>query len=99
VLARHQQIHQQYLVQNVYGSGAAYMRQAQALKQQLLTHTAASADAQKGALFQIYQTLQAQASVLSYIDILQMLSVFCACMIPLVFLLKKAPKGMEAAVH
>jgi len=99
VLARHQQIHQQYLVQNVYGSGAAYMRQAQALKQQLLTHTAASADAQRGAMFQIYQTLQLQASVLSYIDILQMLSVFCACMIPLVFLLKKAPKGMEAAVH
>ena len=99
VLARHQQIHQQYLVQNVYGSGAAYMRQAQALKQQLLTHTAASADAQRGAMFQIYQTLQLQASVLSYIDILQMLAIFCGCMVPLVFLLKKAPKGTEAAVH
>jgi DHA2 family multidrug resistance protein len=99
VLARHQQIHQQYLVRNVYGSGAAYIQQAQALKQQLMTHMAASADAQKGAMFQIYQTLQLQASILSYIDILQMLSIFCACMIPLVLLLKKAPKGTEAAVH
>jgi DHA2 family multidrug resistance protein len=99
VLARHQQLHQQYLVQHVVGSGQAYLQQAGALSRQLLLSTAAQGDAQAKAMLRLYQSLQLQASVLSYIDILQSLSIFCACMIPLVFLMKRPPKGTEAAVH
>jgi hypothetical protein len=43
--------------------------------------------------------VQAQASVLSYIDILQTLWIICACMVPLVFLMKRLPKEAKAAVH
>ena len=99
VLARHQQVHQQYLVQHVYGSSPAYLQQTSSLSGQLLTSTAALADAQTKAMLNIYQSLQAQASVLSYIDILQAISMFCACMIPLVFLMKRPPHGTTAAVH
>jgi DHA2 family multidrug resistance protein len=99
VLARHQQIHQQYLVQHGYGSSPAYLQQAGSLSRQLLTSTTALTDAQAKAMLRIYQSLQVQASVLSYIDILQSISIFCACMIPLVLLMKRPPKGTKAAVH
>jgi DHA2 family multidrug resistance protein len=46
-----------------------------------------------------YSTVLAQAGVLSYIDILQSLAIFCACMVPLALLMKKPPKGMHAAAH
>jgi DHA2 family multidrug resistance protein len=99
MLARHQQIHQQYLVQHVYGSSPAYLQQIGSLSRQLLTSTTALTDAQAKAMLRIYQSLQMQASVLSYIDILQSLSIFCGCMIPLVLLMKRPPKGTQAAVH
>jgi MFS transporter, DHA2 family, multidrug resistance protein len=98
VLARHQQVHQQYLVQRVSGGSAAYLERAGLLTHHLLNSTAALTDAQTKALLMIYRSVQAQASVLSYIDILQSLSIICACMVPLVFLLKKPPRG-AAAVH
>jgi DHA2 family multidrug resistance protein len=99
MLARHQQIHQQYLVQHVNGGSAAYLQHAGLLTRQLLTRTAALTDAQTKALLMIYRSVQAQASVLSYIDILQSLSIICACMIPLVLLMRRPPKGTQAAVH
>ncbi len=99
MLARHQQVHQQYLVQHVRASSPAYLQQAGALTRHLLSSTAAVADAQTKAMLIIYRSLQAQASVLSYIDILQYLSIICGCMIPLVLLMKRPPKGMQAAAH
>jgi MFS transporter, DHA2 family, multidrug resistance protein len=99
MLARHQQIHQQYLVQHVQAGSPAYLQQAGSLTRHLLSSTAAVADAQTKAILIIYRSLQAQASVLSYIDILQYLSIICGCMVPLVFLMKRPPKGTQAAVH
>jgi len=99
MLARHQQVHRQYLVQHVYASGAAYQQQLGMLSRQMLTRTAAMADGQTRAMLQIYQSLQLQATVLSYIDILQALSIFCGCMIPLVLLMTRPPRGTQAAVH
>jgi MFS transporter, DHA2 family, multidrug resistance protein len=61
--------------------------------------TAAFSDAQRGSYLRIYQSLQAQASVLSYIDVLSMLAVFCACMIPMALLMQKPPRGMQAPAH
>jgi hypothetical protein len=48
------------------------------------------------AMGQIYQSLQQQASILSYIDVLQTLAIFCACMVPLALLMKRPPKGTTA---
>jgi DHA2 family multidrug resistance protein len=95
MLARHQQIHQQYLVQHVQAASPAYLQQAGLLSRHLLSSTAAAADAQSKPILMIYQSVQAQASVLSYIDILQSLSFICAVMIPLVLLMKRPPKGTQ----
>jgi DHA2 family multidrug resistance protein len=99
VLARHQQVHQQYLVQHVQAGSPAYLQQAGLLTRHLLTSAAAVADAHTKAILLIYRSVQAQASVLSYIDILEYLSIICGCMIPLVLLMKRPPKGTQAAVH
>ena len=65
----------------------------------LLRTSGSHTDAQMKAMGQIYQSLQQQASILSYIDVLQTLAIFCACMVPLVLLMKRPPKGTTAAVH
>jgi MFS transporter, DHA2 family, multidrug resistance protein len=99
VLARHQQVHQQYLVQHVSGSNAAYLERAGLLTRHLLAGGTDLTDAQRKAILVIYQSVQTQASVLSYIDVLEFLAIICACMVPLVFLLKKPPRGAAPAVH
>ena len=99
-LARHQQIHQLYLTQNVYSSSPEWLRSLQQTTHQLLLSGPISAsDAQHSAMVRLYQSLQTQASVLSYLDVLQSLSIFCACMIPLALLMKKPPKGLQASAH
>jgi DHA2 family multidrug resistance protein len=99
MLARRSQVHQQFLVAHVYNGAAAWSVRFQALTQQGLTHTPSVADAQHHALAMFYSTVLAQAGVLSYIDIVQSLAIFCACMVPLAVLMKKPPKGMHAAAH
>jgi MFS transporter, DHA2 family, multidrug resistance protein len=99
VLARHQQVHQQYLVQRVSGGNAAYLERTGLLTRHLLAGGTDLTGAQRKAILVIYQSVQTQASVLSYIDVLEFLAIMCACMVPLVFLLKKPPRGTTAAVH
>jgi MFS transporter, DHA2 family, multidrug resistance protein len=99
LLARHEQIHQQYLVKHVYNGSAAWMNRYQSLTRQALGNTPSMHDAQHHALAQFYRTVQVQAGILSYIDVLQILAIFATCMIPLALLMKKPPKGMSAAAH
>jgi MFS transporter, DHA2 family, multidrug resistance protein len=80
MLARYEQVHQQYLAQHVYGGG--YLQKAGSLSQQFLTRTAALTDAHSKAMLSLYQSVQAQPSVLSYIDILQTLRILYTCMVP-----------------
>ncbi len=44
----------------------------------------------------IYNQLHRQAAVLSYVDIIRDLSIFCACMIPLLFFIPRPPKHVQA---
>jgi DHA2 family multidrug resistance protein len=99
LLARHEQIHQQYLVKHVYNGGANWQNRYQAMTQQALSNTPSLHDAQHHALAQFYRTVQIQAGILSYLDVLQILAIFAACMIPLALLMKKPPKGTHAAAH
>jgi DHA2 family multidrug resistance protein len=86
-------------VKHVYNGDSAWTSRYHALTQRALGNTPSVADAQHHALARFYHSVQAQAGVLSYIDILQSLAIFCACMIPLALLMKKPPTGMKAAVH
>jgi len=48
----------------------------------------------------IYQQLHRQSAMLAYMDIIAVLAVFCACMIPLVLAMGKIrPPGGDAPVH
>jgi DHA2 family multidrug resistance protein len=86
-------------VQNVVGSGQQWINSVQGLTSSLQHGAAALADAQNGAYLRLYQSLQAQASVLSYIDVLSALALFCAVMVPMALLMQKPPKGMKASAH
>lgn len=99
VLARREQVHQQFLVSHVVESNPAYRVQLDALIHQALTHTASMSDAKQFALQHIYDSVLTQASVLSYIDVLAMFSLVAACMLPMAALLKKPPKHMNMPVH
>lgn len=99
MLARRAQVHQQYLVKDVNNGAVAWLNRYHALTQQALGNTPSMHDAQHHALVQFYKILQAQASILSYLDILQMLAIIAACLIPMALLMKKPPKGMQASAH
>ena len=43
----------------------------------------------------IYNQMHAQAATLAYVDIIRDLTIFCACMLPLLFFIPKAPKNMS----
>jgi DHA2 family multidrug resistance protein len=44
----------------------------------------------------IYNQMHAQAGMLAYVDIIRYLTIFCACMLPLLFFIPKPPKNMQA---
>jgi DHA2 family multidrug resistance protein len=99
MLARREQVHQNYLVKHVSRGSPAWTHRFGLMSQRALGTLPSLPDAQHKALAQFYRAVQAQAGVLSYIDVLQSLSIFCACMVPLALLMKKPPKGMKAAAH
>ncbi|WP_263367173.1 DHA2 family efflux MFS transporter permease subunit [Edaphobacter bradus] len=45
----------------------------------------------------IYQQMHHHAGMLSYLDIIQYLAVFCACMLPLLFFIPRPPKHVEVS--
>ena len=99
MLARREQVHQNYLVKHVSGGSPAWTHRFGLMSQRALGALPSLPDAQHKALAQFYRTVHAQAGVLSYIDVLQSLAIFCACMAPLALLMKKPPRGMKAAAH
>jgi DHA2 family multidrug resistance protein len=44
----------------------------------------------------IYQQMHSQAGMLAYVDIIRYLTIFCACMLPLLFFIPKPPKNIQA---
>ncbi len=45
----------------------------------------------------VYNQLHRQAATLAYVDIIEYLTVFCACMIPLLFFIPRPPKNASAS--
>jgi DHA2 family multidrug resistance protein len=43
----------------------------------------------------IYSQLHRQAGMLAYLDVIQYLTIFCACMLPLLFFIPKPPKHID----
>ncbi len=99
LLARQAQRHQTYLGAHITGSEPNYLSYLQTM-QDRLAHFGGFAPAQtKGAAVgMLYQQLGRQAQLLSYVDIIEFFAICSACMVPLVFLMKKMKSG-AAAMH
>ncbi len=96
MLARRAQAHQTYLVGHLTGGDNAFQNRINTLTGFLQGGSGAGsgnhADAVAAAQANIYNMLHNQSQMLAYLDIIAVLTVFCACMVPLVWLVPK-PKG------
>lgn len=97
MLARHSQLHQTNLIQNLTPSSRVYQQQlrqgATALAPKI---GAAMADA--GILGRIYHSLNVQALLLSYVDDFRYLAVASFMCLPVVFMLRKTV-GRKGMIH
>ena len=99
LIARRSQFHQARLVQNVRVDNFNLLNSANGLAQHLATSGVGKHEAQITAYARIYQSLQAQAASLAYIDTFMVLAVGSAIMFCLAFLLKKNDPGGGGAVE
>ncbi len=102
VLARRQQFHQDRLSMYMMQQNPNFAAQVSRLST-YFTHagglTSSVAQAEQLARASIYNQMQRQASMLSYLDVIALLAVAMAAMVPVAFLMKKRPHGSEAAMH
>jgi DHA2 family multidrug resistance protein len=98
LIARRSQFHQARLVEHVVPSGDLNARLA-AITQHLQQLGIGAVQATKMAYGQIYGEVIKQAQTLAYLDVLVLLSIFTAVMVPLVLLTRKVRPGAAAMAH
>ena len=98
LLARRAQHHQVHLVSHVTPYSPALRRLLGGLMQALAHRGAATVAATRRAYAVVYGMVQEQAVTLAFIDILWLLAVVCALLIPLAFLMKRSEPG-SARMH
>jgi DHA2 family multidrug resistance protein len=98
LIARRSQFHQARLVDHVVPSGDLDARIA-AIAQHLQQLGVGAVQATKMAYGQIYGEVIKQAQTLAYLDVLVLLSIFTAVMVPLVLLTRKARPGAAGMAH
>jgi DHA2 family multidrug resistance protein len=90
------------MVRSLTPSNPSYRQQLDALARAFkagngVSHTSGPS---LGALHQaqayLYNQMLRQSAALAYVDIIRYLTIFCACMIPLLFFIPKPPKHIEA---
>ncbi len=96
-LAQREQFHQARLVGGLNGLNPAYQAGLARITQALIGRGFSPANARGGALAKLYQEVQRQAAVLSYVEVFWLLAVIVACAAPVVFLLRTNPSGPAAA--
>jgi DHA2 family multidrug resistance protein len=99
MLARRTQVHQADLSHNLTAGSPAYQNMLAGATRTLEAHGSSASEAARQAHGLVASTLNQQATMLAYIDNFWMLGIAVACMIPLVFLMKRAKQGGPIAVH
>jgi MFS transporter, DHA2 family, multidrug resistance protein len=96
MLLRRTAAHENSMVRNLTSANPAFNAQVNALKGSFGQGFQAVHMAQA----YIYNQLHRQAAMLAYLDIIQYLSIFCACMLPLLFFIPRPPKhASKSAGH
>jgi len=106
MLTRRTAAHEQTMTRNLQSGNQGFNAQVQALAGTFKAGNGKGVTggpmggASFGAIHQaqgyIYNQLHRQAANLAYVDIIRDLSVFCACMIPLLFFIPRPPKHVQA---
>jgi MFS transporter, DHA2 family, multidrug resistance protein len=97
LLARQAQRHQSYLGAHMTGGSSSYLHAMTQMSHHLVTGGLSATGANSAAMLRLYQQLQQQAAMLSYIDIIRFFAFAALCMVPLPFIMRKSSGG--AAMH
>ncbi len=96
-IAERSQFHQSRLVEHVVPSVTSYLEATHRLADYFVQRGASAADAARMALGWMGQAVQAQATILAYIDVFWIACLFSAAMVPFaLFLLQKVDLGAKA---
>jgi DHA2 family multidrug resistance protein len=100
MLVRRAQTHQNYLVDHTYASNPLLQERLNGLKG-LANSAGGAAQATQHAYAQLYQQVQQQAALLSYVDIIRTFAVLTMVLVPLIllFLKKNRPGQAPAGAH
>jgi len=93
MLTRRSAAHETNLVRNLTPSSAAFNSRVDSIKG-FFGH---GSQAVHAAQANIYNQMHRQAGMLAYLDIIQYMAIFCACMLPLVFLIPRPPRNSSAS--
>jgi MFS transporter, DHA2 family, multidrug resistance protein len=99
LLARRQQYHQNMLVEHVTPWSNAYDATIAAMRSVFAAAGANAADATQQAQAFVYQMVQRQATVLSFIDTFWLLAVLFAALMPFVVLMRRPRGGAAPPAH
>ena len=95
--ARYQQEHQNYAIRHINVFNPRYNSMLAGLRSMFMAQGADPVEANRRALASIYGMVQQQTAMLTFVDVFRLLLMVFVVMLPLVFLLKKPPKGGPAA--
>ncbi len=98
VLARSMQRHQNFLAAQARPDNMVLQNRLNALAATLEHRGLSAADATHMASTQVLRSLQTQAGLLSYVDVLHLFSLIAILILPTVLLMRK-PEGRGAAMH
>jgi len=101
ISARHAQSHMNDLAANVTPYNPIAQNMLQAMKQSFMARGMDAVTASKQAMAGIFGMVERQASMMAYADTFFLLAVMFICGLPLIFLMKKPPKGggVPGAMH
>ncbi len=97
MLARRAQTHQNYLVDHTYASNPLLKERLDGLRG-LANSAGGAAQATQHAYAQLYQQVQRQAALLSYVDIIRTFAILTLVLVPLILLFLKKNRPGQGAV-
>jgi DHA2 family multidrug resistance protein len=92
MLTRHEQFHQDRLVNNLASTGDAWQNRIDSLTNMFKSGSDA-VTAHSMAIQQVARNLQRQAELMSYVDDFRYMAMACFCCVPLVWMLKRVKKA------
>jgi len=96
-ITRTAQVRQNYLSGNMHNGNPKFQQMVQGLAATLQSAGLAPATAMRQAYARMGMILEQQASALAYKDVVSILAVIIACLIPLPFIMKRPPSGTGQA--